>query len=154
MSIFSLEGKVAIVTGCRAGLGQGIALALANSGADVVGVDYAEMSETEAKVLATGKSFLGIEANLLSIEPIEGIVEKVVQKFGKVDILVNNAGIIRREDAVNFTEKDWDDVMNINIKTVFFFSQAVAKRFIAQGHGGKIINIASMLSYQDRKSVV
>ena len=148
MSIFSLEGKVAIVTGCRAGLGQGIALALANSGADVVGVDYAEMSETEAKVLATGKSFLGIEANLLSIEPIEGIVEKVVQKFGKVDILVNNAGIIRREDAVNFTEKDWDDVMNINIKTVFFFSQAVAKRFIAQGHGGKIINIASMLSYQ------
>jgi 2-deoxy-D-gluconate 3-dehydrogenase len=148
MSIFSLEGKVAIVTGCRAGLGQGIALALANAGADVVGVDYAEMKETEAKVLATGKAFLGIEANLLSIEPIEGIVEAVIQKFGKVDILVNNAGIIRREDSVNFTEKDWDDVMNINIKTVFFFSQAVAKRFIAQGHGGKIINIASMLSYQ------
>ena len=75
-------------------------------------------------------------------------MDQAVSRFGRVDILVNNAGIIRREDAINFSEKDWDDVMNINIKSVFFMSQAVAKQFIAQGQGGKIINIASMLSYQ------
>lgn len=145
---FSLEGKVAIVTGCRAGLGQGIACALAQAGADIVGVDYMECQETEAKIKAIGKRFLGIEANLMSIEPITSIVKQTVDTFGKVDILVNNAGIIRREDSVHFSEKDWDDVMNINVKTVFFFSQAVANQFIAQNSGGKIINIASMLSFQ------
>ncbi|NDL68370.1 2-dehydro-3-deoxy-D-gluconate 5-dehydrogenase KduD [Anaerotalea alkaliphila] len=148
MNRFSLEGKVAIVTGCRAGLGQGIALALAEAGADIVGVDYADVDDTQAKVAALGRKFLGIQANLLSIEPIDGIMESALKEFGKVDILVNNAGIIRREDSVNFSEKDWDDVMNINVKTVFFFSQAAAKQFIAQGTGGKIINIASMLSFQ------
>jgi 2-dehydro-3-deoxy-D-gluconate 5-dehydrogenase len=145
---FSLEGKVAIVTGASTGLGQGISNALAQAGADIVGVDYVEMPETEQQITAIGRKFLGITANLMSIEPIQGIVDKAVAQFGKVDILVNNAGIIRREDAINFSEKDWDDVMNINIKTVFFFSQAVAKEYIKQGTGGKIINIASMLSFQ------
>ena len=83
----------------------------------------------------------------MSMEPLQGIVDKTVETFGKVDILVNNAGIIRREDAINFTEKDWDDVMNINSKTVFFLSQAAAKQFIAQGTGGKIVSVAVITSY-------
>lgn len=145
---FKLDGKVAIVTGCRTGLGQGMALALAEAGADIVGVDYADVDETKSKVEGLGRKFLGLKANLMSIEPIDDIVNEAVKTFGKIDILVNNAGIIRREDAVDFSEKDWDDVMNINIKTVFFFSQAVAKQFIKQETGGKIINIASMLSFQ------
>jgi 2-dehydro-3-deoxy-D-gluconate 5-dehydrogenase len=145
---FKLDGKVAIVTGASTGLGMGMSLALAEAGADIVGVDYVEMPETQEKIEAMGRKFLGIKANLMSIEPIQGIIEKAVETFGKVDILINNAGIIRREDAINFTEKDWDDVMNINVKTVFFFSQAAAKQYIKQGTGGKIINIASMLSFQ------
>jgi len=145
---FNLEGKVAIVTGASTGLGQGMAIGLAEAGANVVGVDYVEMPETQEKVEGLGKKFHGIVANLLTIDPVQDIVDQTVATFGKVDILINNAGIIRREDAINFTEKDWDDVMNINIKTVFFLSQAVAKQFIKQETGGKIINIASMLSYQ------
>lgn len=145
---FGLAGKVAIVTGASTGLGQGMALALADAGADVVGVDYVDMPETKEKVEALGRKFIGVVANLMSIEPVQEIVDKAVDAFGKVDILVNNAGIIRRADAIEFTEKDWDDVMNINIKTVFFLSQAVAKQYIKQGTGGKIINIASMLSFQ------
>ena len=145
---FSLEGKVAIVTGCSTGLGQGIALGLAEAGAHIVGVDYVEAPETKAKVEALGKKFLGITANLMTTEPVQGIIDKAVKEFGKVDILVNNAGIIRRQDAIEFTEQNWDDVININLKTVFFFSQAIAKQFIAQNTGGKIINIASMLSFQ------
>ncbi len=145
---FNLEGKVAIVTGASTGLGQGMALALAQAGANVVGVASGEMVETKEKVESYGKEFLAIAANLLTIDPVNDIVEKTVKRFGKVDILVNNAGIIRREDSINFTEKDWDDVMNINLKTVFFLSQAVAKQFIKQESGGKIINIASMLSFQ------
>lgn len=145
---FKLDGKVAIVTGASTGLGQGMALALAEAGADIVGVDYVDMPETKEKIEAKGRKFLGVVANLMSIEPCEQIIQKAVETFGKVDILVNNAGIIRRTDAIDFTEKDWDDVMNINIKTVFFFSQAAARQFIKQGSGGKIINIASMLSFQ------
>lgn len=145
---FSLDGKTAIVTGASTGLGQGIALGLASAGANIVGVDYVEMPETDEKVRELGKSFLGITANLLTIDPIQGVIDQAVDKFGHVDILVNNAGIIRRCDAIDFTEKDWDDVMDINIKTVFFFSQAVSKQFIKQNSGGKIINIASMLSFQ------
>ncbi|MDF2698631.1 MAG: 2-deoxy-D-gluconate 3-dehydrogenase [Haloplasmataceae bacterium] len=148
LDTFRLDGKVAIVTGASQGLGQGMALALAEAGANIVGVNHTPMPETQAKVEALGKEFLGIEANLLSIEPIDRILEETLKRFGRVDILVNNAGIIRREDAVNFTEKDWDDVIDINLKTVFFLSQAVGKQFIKQQDGGKIINIASMLSFQ------
>ncbi|TCT28929.1 2-dehydro-3-deoxy-D-gluconate 5-dehydrogenase KduD [Martelella mediterranea] len=145
---FNLSGKTAIVTGCDTGLGQGMAVALAEAGADVVGVNIVEPTETIKKVEALGRRFVSIEANLMKQGDIPGIVEKAVEAFGKIDILVNNAGIIRREDAVDFSEADWDDVMNINIKSVFFLSQAVARQFIKQGHGGKIINIASMLSFQ------
>ncbi|QQM30379.1 2-dehydro-3-deoxy-D-gluconate 5-dehydrogenase KduD [Martelella lutilitoris] len=145
---FHLSGKTAIVTGCDTGLGQGMAVALAEAGADIVGVNIVAPTETIAKVEALGRRFVSIEANLMKQDDIPGIVETAVREFGKVDILVNNAGIIRREDAVDFSEKDWDDVMNINIKSVFFLSQSVARQFIAQGHGGKIVNVASMLSFQ------
>ncbi|WP_145561716.1 2-dehydro-3-deoxy-D-gluconate 5-dehydrogenase KduD [Yersinia aldovae] len=145
---FELKGKVALVTGCDTGLGQGMALGLAEAGCDIVGINIVEPAETIEKVTALGRRFLSLTADLSKIDAIPALLEKTVAEFGKIDILVNNAGIIRREDAINFSEKDWDDVMNVNIKTVFFMSQAVAKQFIKQGHGGKIINVASMLSYQ------
>lgn len=145
---FKLDGKVAIVTGASTGLGQGMAIALAEAGADIVGVDYVPCTETKQKIESIGRRFLEIQANLMTIEPINMIIEKTIQEFGKLNILVNNAGIIRRCDAIDFTEKDWDDVLAINLKTVFFFCQAAARQFIKQGTGGKIINIASMLSFQ------
>jgi 2-deoxy-D-gluconate 3-dehydrogenase len=111
-------------------------------------VDIGDLSETEDKMREIGAQFLPIKANLMSVEPIESVISKVLDEFGQVDILVNNAGIIRREDALDFSEKNWDDVMNINIKALFFFSQAVAKQFVKQESGGKIISIASMLSFQ------
>ena len=148
MDIFSLEGKVAIVTGCRTGLGQGMAIALAKAGADILGVGSTDLEETKNLVEKIGRKFVGVQANLMEMSAISTVMEAAMDNFGKVDILVNNAGIIRREDSINFSEKDWDDVMNINLKTVFFLCQAVAKKFIKQNTGGKIINIASMLSFQ------
>ncbi|OCH18799.1 2-deoxy-D-gluconate 3-dehydrogenase [Aliivibrio sp. 1S165] len=145
---FNLSGKVAIVTGCDTGLGQGMALGLAEAGCDIIGVNITEPTDTISKIEAIGRKFFNIRANLMAMDSIDSIVEQAVAEFGRIDILVNNAGIIRRNDAIDFTENDWDDVMNINIKTTFFLSQAVAKQFIAQGEGGKIINIASMLSFQ------
>jgi 2-deoxy-D-gluconate 3-dehydrogenase len=148
LDTFQLTGKVAIVTGSRTGLGQGMALGLAEAGADIVGIDINHLEETRKGVEERGRRFLEIEADLSKIGVIEGIVEKAVREFGKVDILINNAGIIRRADALDFSEKDWDDVMNINIKTVFFFSQAVARQFVKQKTGGKIVSVASLLSFQ------
>ncbi|NNM40637.1 2-dehydro-3-deoxy-D-gluconate 5-dehydrogenase KduD, partial [Vibrio plantisponsor] len=145
---FDVKGKVAIVTGCDTGLGQGMALGLAQAGCDIVGVNIVEPTETIELIKATGQKFIDIRANLMKLDDIPSIVSRAVEECGRVDILVNNAGIIRRNDAIDFSEQDWDDVMNINIKSVFFMSQAVAKQFMAQGNGGKIINIASMLSYQ------
>ncbi|USD67405.1 2-dehydro-3-deoxy-D-gluconate 5-dehydrogenase KduD [Vibrio sp. SCSIO 43136] len=145
---FNLEGKVAIVTGCNTGLGQSMAIGLAQAGCKVVGVNRSEPKETAEKMTQAGHDFLDVRADLLNQQEIPAILEATLAEFGRVDILVNNAGIIRRQDAIDFTEQDWDDVMNINSKTVFFLSQAVAKQFIAQESGGKIINIASMLSYQ------
>ncbi|TDK27181.1 2-dehydro-3-deoxy-D-gluconate 5-dehydrogenase KduD [Luteimonas aestuarii] len=144
---FSLEGKIALVTGANTGLGQGIALALAAAGADIAGAGIAAADETAARVEALGRSFLHIQANLISIEPIARVVQETLDGLGGLDILVNNAGLIRRADAVDFSEQDWDDVMNVNIKSAFFMSQAAGRHFIAQGRG-KVINIASMLSFQ------
>lgn len=148
LDMFNLTGKVAIVTGASTGLGQGMTLGLIEAGATVVGIDYVEMTDTAKIVEEKGGKFHGIVANLLTIEPIDGIIAETVEKFGSVDILVNNAGIIRREDAIDFTEANWDDVLGLNLKTVFFFAQAAAKQMIKQGNGGKIISTASMLSFQ------
>lgn len=145
---FRLEGKVAIVTGCDTGLGQGMAVALAEAGCDVVGVNRKIPHETAEKINALGRRFMAIQADLSQQDTLTSIVTQTVSAFGRVDILVNNAGTIRRQDALDFSEKDWDDVMNLNLKSVFFLSQAVARQFVAQGNGGKIINIASMLSFQ------
>lgn len=145
---FQLSGRVAIVSGCNTGLGQGMALALAQAGADIVGVNVSAPEDTKKQVESLGRKFLDLRANLSDVSSLDGLIDEALKLTGKIDILVNNAGIIRREDAINFSEKDWDDVTDLNLKTVFFFSQKVAKRFIAQGSGGKIINIASMLSFQ------
>jgi 2-deoxy-D-gluconate 3-dehydrogenase len=145
---FQLGQRVAIVTGCNTGLGQGMALALAQAGADIVGVNVSAPDETREQVEAAGRRFLDLRADLSDVASLPGLVDQARAWGGRIDILVNNAGIIRREDAIKFTEKDWDDVVDLNLKTVFFFSQAVARHFIAQGSGGKIINVASMLSFQ------
>jgi len=144
---FSLEGKSAIVTGGNVGLGQAIAVALAQAGADIVSTGRRPAEETGAQVKALGRKFLSIEADLSSTAPIAGIVERTVAECGKVDILVNNAGIIRRNDSVDFSEEDWDAVIDTNLKSAFFLAQAAGRHMIAQGRG-KIINVASMLSFQ------
>jgi 2-deoxy-D-gluconate 3-dehydrogenase len=144
---FSLAGKVALVTGGNTGLGQGIALALAQAGADIAVAGFVAPTETEALVKAEGRKFVSIDANLMSIEPVGRIVDETVKGLGKLDILVNNAGLIRRADSLEFSEKDWDDVMNVNIKALFFMCQAAARVMVPQG-AGKIINICSMLSFQ------
>lgn len=146
-NLFSLAGKTAIVTGGNVGLGQAIALALAEAGADIASTSRRPAEETGAQVKALGRRFLSIEADLSSTAPIAGIVQRTIDEFGKVDILVNNAGIIRRNDSVDFTEDDWDAVIDTNLKSAFFLAQAVGRHMIGQGHG-KIINIASMLSFQ------
>lgn len=145
---FNLEGKVAVVTGASRGLGQGIALSLAEAGCNIVGVSTKNSSATEKLVKELGREYLDIACDLTSQDKLDQIIIDTVKTFGKIDILVNNSGIIRRDDAIDFSEKDWDDVMNVNLKSVFFLSQAAAKQFIKQGTGGKIINTASLLSYQ------
>ena len=149
LDAFKLDGKVAIVTGSERGLGRGMAVALAQAGADIVGVTYVDSApETATAIEATGRKYVHIKADLSSIEPVARIVETTLKSFGRIDILVNNAGIIIRNDSVDFSEKEWDDVMNVNLKSAFFLCQAVARQFIAQGQGGKIVNVASMLSFQ------
>ncbi|WP_439540551.1 2-dehydro-3-deoxy-D-gluconate 5-dehydrogenase KduD [Sphingomonas sp.] len=147
MNPFDLTGRVAVVTGANTGIGQGIALALAQAGADIAAVGRSAATETVEKVRALGRQAEIISADLSSIEPVGRIVDETVEKLGGLHILVNNAGIIRRNDAVDFTEEDWDAVMDTNLKSVFFLCQAAARHMIPNG-GGKIINIASMLTFQ------
>ena len=142
---FSLKGKVAIVTGSNTGLGQGICRAFVEAGAFVAGVSRRPSTETKEML---GDSFHNIIADLSTIDVIPSIIEQTIEKFGRVDILVNNAGVIKRQDSIEFSEENWDSVINVNLKTVFFLTQAVAQQFLKQKSGGKIINIASMLSYQ------
>ena len=148
MNSFDLTGKVAIVTGSNAGLGAGMAIALATAGCDIVGVSRADAGDTAAHVEATGRRFADVRADLTSIAPVDDIVRAAVEAFGRVDVLVNNAGIIRREDALDFSEDDWDAVVDVNLKSLFFLAQAAARQFVRQQSGGKIINVASMLSFQ------
>ncbi|QDX26442.1 2-dehydro-3-deoxy-D-gluconate 5-dehydrogenase KduD [Sphingomonas suaedae] len=144
---FDLSGRVAVVTGANTGIGQGIALALAAAGADIAAVGRSAATETVEKVRALGRRAEIISADLSTIEPVGRIVDETVDKLGGLHILVNNAGIIRRNDAVDFSEEDWDAVMDTNLKSVFFLCQAAARHMIPNG-GGKIINIASMLTFQ------
>jgi 2-deoxy-D-gluconate 3-dehydrogenase len=146
-NLFNLSGKVAIVTGASTGLGQGMSLGLAEAGADLVLVDYVPSTETEEMIKKMGRKTLMLELNLMKMESIHILVEKAIGTFGKVDILVNNAGIIRRTPAIDFSEKDWDEVMQINSKTVFFLSQACARDMMKRKYG-KIINISSLLAFQ------
>lgn len=145
---FNLTGKTAIVTGANTGLGQGIATALAGAGATVALVGRSSMVETEAAISAIGGRSHSIKADLSSIAPVGEIISETVRLSGHADILVNNAGIITRADSLDFTEADWDAVMDVNLKTVFFLSQAFARHLVAENKPGKIINIASLLSFQ------
>ena len=147
-SPFDLTGKTAIVTGANTGLGQAIAVALARAGAAIVAVGRSAMDGPERLCGEAGTGFHSIQADLSSLEPIERIVAEAREVSPRLDILVNNAGIIRRADAIDFTEKDWDDVMNVNLKSTFFLTQAVARHMLADEGGGKVINIASLLSFQ------
>jgi len=146
---FRLNGRVALVTGARQGLGQGFAVALAEAGADITALDRSEVDQTGALIAGLGRRFMPIQCDLraASVADLQRTVERVVAEMGRLDILVNNAGIIRRAPALEFSETDWDDVLQINLKAAFFLSQAAAKVMVKQG-GGKIINIASMLSFQ------
>src|SRR5918997_6715881 len=135
---FDLTGRTAVVTGANTGLGQAISVALAGAGAAIVAVGRSAMDETERLCCEAGTGFHSVQAVLSTLEPIERIVAEAAGGGDRVDILVNNAGIIRRADSIEFTEKDWDDVMNVNLKSTFFLSQAVAKRMLKDGAGGKI----------------
>lgn len=145
---FKLDGKVAIVTGAARGLGQGMALGLAEAGANLVLVDILDMAETKQQIERLGRRCKLITADLSTKESVDSIIDQTLEAMGSLDILVNCAGIIRRAPLLEFSEKDWDDVMNINLRTLFFLSQAAARVMVKQGRGGKIINIASMLSFQ------
>jgi 2-deoxy-D-gluconate 3-dehydrogenase len=146
---FKLDGKVGLVTGASRGLGQGIALALAEAGADVAGLARSDSSQTAEAVRALGRRYHPVTCDLgsASVAELNEIVAGVVAELGRLDILVNNAGIIRRGPAIEFSETDWDDVLDTNLKAAFFLSQAAARVMLPQGRG-KIIHIASMLSFQ------
>ena len=149
LDLFKLDGKVALVTGAAQGLGQGMALALAEAGADIAGLDRIGCEGTCESIRAMGRKYHDSVVDLreASVEKLNDVVANIVKELGRIDILVNNAGTIRRTPAIDFSEKDWDDVLQINLKAAFFLSQAVGRVMMSQG-SGKIINIASMLSFQ------
>jgi len=146
--MFDLTGKTALVTGANTGLGQGMVLALADAGADIALIGRTEPTETLSAIKKTGVKSHSIHANLEDVDTVADIISEVVSKLGSADILINNAGIITRNDAIDFTPQDWDGVMNVNLRTLFFLSQAFARHLMAEKKGGKIINIASMLTFQ------
>jgi 2-deoxy-D-gluconate 3-dehydrogenase len=147
LDLFNLAGRTALVTGANTGLGQGIALALAAAGADVVAAGRSPADDTATQVRALGRRFLDVRADLSSTAPVRDVVAAAVGLNGRLDIVVNNAGIIRRADSLDVDEADWDAVIDTNLKSVFFLSQAAARHMARHG-GGKIVNIASLLSFQ------
>jgi 2-deoxy-D-gluconate 3-dehydrogenase len=148
LSPFSLAGKRALVTGANTGIGQGIALALVEAGAEVVAAGRSSMDETAGLIAAKGGVCHALKADLGDKAQRASLIEKAVAAHGPLDILVNNAGIIRRADALDFSEEDWDAVLDLNLKALFFLSQAFARHVLGQGRRGKIVNIASLLSFQ------
>jgi 2-dehydro-3-deoxy-D-gluconate 5-dehydrogenase len=145
--VFSLEGRIAAVSGANTGIGRGIAEALAQAGADIAAIGRSDPSETLEAVAASGRRAVWVKADFSAKPDHAAIVKEVVDKLGGLHVLVNNAGTIRRNNSIDFTEADWDAVIDVNLKSVFFLSQAAARHMIPNG-GGKIINIASMLSFQ------
>jgi len=150
LDLFRLDGKVALVTGASRGLGRGIAQALASAGADVV----LHASETQPVAsaadikAATGRRTATVTANLGERDAADRLIADAIACFGQIDILVNNAGIIRREPAAEHSDENWDDVLEVNLSSVFRLSRAAGRHMLARGEGGKIISIASMLSFQ------
>ncbi|MBQ4897646.1 2-dehydro-3-deoxy-D-gluconate 5-dehydrogenase KduD [Paenibacillus sp. Marseille-P2973] len=147
MKLFDLSGKTALVTGSSGGLGQGIAIGLAEAGADVVCASYSSSQETADRITALGRKASVIEVDLSNHDKLQATFDEALKLTGYIDILVNNAGIIRRTPAKDHSEKDWFDVIDINLNTVFLLSQIAGRHMIERGCG-KIINICSMLSYQ------
>jgi 2-deoxy-D-gluconate 3-dehydrogenase len=147
MNLFNLTGKTAVVTGASTGLGRGMTLALAAAGADVFLVDHTSREETASAVRSMGRSAATLVADIGRAENAEEVIRRAVVEFGKVDILVNNAGIIRRRPAIEVTEREWDEVIAVNTKALFFLSRAAASDMMKR-KTGKIINIASLLSFQ------
>jgi 2-dehydro-3-deoxy-D-gluconate 5-dehydrogenase len=145
---FRLDGKTALVTGASRGLGQGMAVALAEAGADIVAVASTPAEDTRNRIQALGRKCALLVADLRKRDAMKGVFADARQHVQNVDILVNCAGIIRRAEFPDFSETDWDDVMAINIDAVFFLSQCFVRDLLATGRSGKIINIASMLSFQ------
>ncbi len=147
---FKLDGKVALVTGAARGLGQGIALGLAEAGADVAALDVLPVEETREKVSALGRRChgMGFDLREAGAKLAREIVGECVSELGRLDILVNNAGIIRRSPALELGEEDWEDVIKVNLSSAFYLSQAAARHLVEEGRGGKIINTASVLSYE------
>lgn len=149
LSAFSLAGKRILVTGANTGIGQGIAVSVARAGGAVIGVGRSAMDETAQKVAAVKGRFEAVATDLGDPAKAADMLDQIWDEIGPLDGLVNNAGIIRRADAVELTEADWDEVMDVNLKTVFRLSQSFARRVLAQpGRRGKIVNIASVLSFQ------
>ncbi|UCC64688.1 MAG: 2-dehydro-3-deoxy-D-gluconate 5-dehydrogenase KduD [Anaerolineae bacterium] len=149
LDLFRLDGKVALVTGVGRGLGQAMAIGLAEAGADIAGLYLSRYQETQAQVQALGRRFLPVHCDLqeATVARLNEVVDRVAREMGGLNVLVNNAGINRRAPAIEFSEQDWDDVIQVNLKALFFLSQAAARVMARQG-GGKIVHIASMLSFQ------
>jgi 2-deoxy-D-gluconate 3-dehydrogenase len=147
---FRLDSKVALVTGAARGLGQGIARGLAEAGADVAALDIVSVDETGDLVHNEGRRFYAMKVDLLESDAklASEIVAECISELGRLDILVNNAGIIRRSPALEFGEDDWEAVIKINLSAAFYLSQAAARHFAGESKGGKIINTASVLSYE------
>jgi len=148
LSAFSLEGKRVLVTGANTGIGQGIAVSVAKAGAQAIGVGRSSMDETASLIAAAGGAFQPHACDLSDIEAAKSLMDHVAEKAGPIDGLVNNAGIIRRSDAVDFSEADWDDVLDLNLKVAFLLCQSFGRRLIAENRPGRIVNIASLLSFQ------
>lgn len=148
LSAFSLAGKTIMVTGANTGIGQGIALSIGRAGGRVIGVGRSTMDETAELMTSIGAELVAVQADLGSTSDAQAMFEAVWDRQGPIDGLVNNAGIIKRVDAVDFTEEDWDSVMDINLKTMFFLSQSLGRKAIEAEREARIVNIASMLSFQ------
>jgi 2-deoxy-D-gluconate 3-dehydrogenase len=148
LSAFSLAGRRVLVTGANTGIGQGIAVSVARAGGEVVGAGRSSMAETAARIAELGGAFRAVQCDLGDHQAAQAMLDQVWEETGPIDGLVNNAGIIRRVDALDLSEADWDDVMDVNLKSLFFLSQGFAKRVLGSARRGKIVNIASVLSFQ------